>query len=238
MNDPVIQADILCKIVDPNYQLSLSSDGYLSTEQTLELLSFPHCDLSLYINFLQQSWNISQLLANRRKLVLKQYPLFTDSFLSKENVSILRLEHFFALRNNTGLSNLQELELINCLEVTDVSCLSSLCKLTIISCPRLSDVSALGNIRWLKIHLCGNIQDITGLNNNYSLSLVHYSIGSLRNASNIWKAVYVDVDWLSSAKDIDLLHARTKFLRWHGFAISNNTLIILAKNLHTLSLST
>jgi hypothetical protein len=241
MNDPVIQADILSKMVDPYYQLRICSDRYLPNEQTLELLSLPRCELSLCVSSLRDSCNIQHLLANRRKIILKTNHSkdFTDVLLSMESVSSLRLENFSALRNTTGLSNLQDLELIYCTEVTDVSCLSSLCKLTIISCPHLSDVSALGNIHWLKIYMCNNVQDITALNNNYYLSLKNN--GQLMgNATNLWKAVYVDVDFfilLHSVNEMDLLHSRTKFLSLHYCNTSDNDLLILSKNLHTLSLS-
>jgi hypothetical protein len=60
----------------------------------------------------------------------------------------------------------------------------------------------------------------------------------MRNATNLWNAVYVDVEMLHSVNEMDLLHSRTKFLSLRYCSITDNDLLSLCKKLHTLSLST
>lgn len=82
-----------------------------------------------------------------------------------------KFSSLLALQNTNGLSHLQELSLILCDSLTDVSSLSKLRKVLIFSCSILTNLTGLGTVYDLELSNCKGIQDISPLTKNHTLKI-------------------------------------------------------------------
>ncbi len=117
------------------------------------------------------------------------------------NVNSINIEDYY-ITDLSSLTNIKEIYLFECKNVSDISMFSKISTCSLISCNNIVDISPLKDVKNLTILYCSNVTDFSSLGNQDYLSI---SSNALTDVSNFYRIKNVNLGWCNHITDFSPL---------------------------------